>query len=71
MIRKSVESSSISSVGFDAASQTLEVEFTRGGRVYQFFEVPEFLFRGLMVAQSKGHFVATKIADRYRSVQVS
>jgi hypothetical protein len=54
MVRQLVESSSISSVGFDPASQVLEVEFRRGGRVYRFFDVPEFLFKGLMVARSKG-----------------
>lgn len=71
MVREPVESSSISSVGFDPESQVLEVEFRRGGRVFRFFDVPEFMFKGLMLARSKGQFVATRIADRYRSEQVS
>ncbi len=71
MVRQPVESSAISSVGFDPVSQTLEVEFRRGQRVYRFFGVPEFLFRGLLAAKSKGHFVATRIADRYRAESAS
>lgn len=54
MARQPVESSAISSVGFDPVSQVLEVEFRRGQRIYRFFGVPEFLFRGLLAAKSKG-----------------
>jgi hypothetical protein len=71
MLREPVDSSAISSVGFDAAAQILEVEFRRGRRVFRFLDVPEFMFKGLMLARSKGRFVATRIADRYRSEQVS
>jgi hypothetical protein len=53
MKRETVLSSAIRAVGFDPQSQTLEVEFTNG-RVYRYFDVPEFLHRGFMVAQSKG-----------------
>ena len=67
MVRQPVDSSAISSIGFDPISRTLETEFRRGQRVYRFFGVPELLFRGLLAAKSKGHFVATRITDRYMS----
>jgi len=40
MLRMSVSSSNISSVGYDPKTQTLEVEFHNGG-VYQYFNVPQ------------------------------
>jgi hypothetical protein len=57
----------ILSIGYDSASRVLEIEFRRGLRVYRYFDVPEFLYQGLMVARSKGQFFATRIADRYRT----
>jgi len=66
-VRQSVTSSMILSVGYDNASGVLEIEFRRGPRVYRYFDVPEFLYRGLMAAPSKGKFFTTRIADRYRT----
>ena len=65
MKREPVQSSSIVSIGFDTATNVLEIEFTKGGNVYQFVGVPEFLFRGLMLAPSKGVFFNSNIEDRY------
>ena len=62
--RQPVTSSSLASVGYDAEASVLEVEFT-DGRVYRFLDVPEFLFRGLMLAPSKGVFYNRNIEDRY------
>lgn len=66
-MRQSVTSSMILSVGFDSASRVLEIEFRRGPRVYRYFDVPEFLYEGLMAARSKGQFFTARIADRYRT----
>ncbi|MGH9891236.1 MAG: KTSC domain-containing protein [bacterium] len=62
MDRTSVTSSVIVSVGYDAASQTLEIEF-RSGRVYQYFGVPEHVYSGLMGAASRGNYFDTHIRD--------
>ena len=56
MERTPVQSSSVSSVGYDQDSSTLEVEFLNGS-VYQYFGVPESIFDGLMNAPSKGTFL--------------
>ena len=56
MERTPVQSSSVSSVGYDRDSSTLEVEFLNGS-VYQYFGVPESIFDGLMNAPSKGTFL--------------
>jgi len=56
MERTPVQSSSVSSVGYDRDSSMLEVEFLNGS-VYQYFGVPESIFNGLMNAPSKGTFL--------------
>jgi hypothetical protein len=69
MIRQRVNSSTIRSVGFDSARSVLEVEFVRGG-VYEYVGVPEFLYRGFLMARSKGGFFNDKIQGRYEQRQV-
>jgi hypothetical protein len=64
MRRKPVESSAISSVGYDARSAVLEVEFSSGA-VYDYFDVPRPVYESLMKASSKGRFVSRRIRDRY------
>jgi hypothetical protein len=65
MNRIPVSSSNISSVGFDAATQTLEIEFT-SGNIYQYFDVPVTVYEELMHAESKGKFLSTQIKGVYR-----
>ncbi len=66
-MRHSVTSSMILSVGYDTASRVLEIEFRRGPRIYRYFDVPEFMYKGLMASRSKGRFFTSRIADRYRT----
>ena len=62
--RESVKSSSIRSVGYDPATGALEIEFETGP-VYRYEGVPDFLYRGLVAARSKGKFFHTRISNRY------
>lgn len=55
MNRTPVSSSSLKSVGYDEASSTLEVEFGHGG-IYEYSNVPESRYSGLMSAASKGEY---------------
>lgn len=64
MIREPVASSNVSSIGYDEASQTLEVEFT-GGSVYQYYNVEPMTFEQLRTASSKGAYVNTYIKNAY------
>ena len=64
MKRDPVKSATIRSIGYEAETETLEIEFHRRG-TYQYIGVPEFLFRGLMLSDSKGTFFNTRIANRY------
>ena len=55
MGRVRVSSSNLASVGYEAASAVLEVEFNNGS-VYRYSGVPEHVYKGLMDAASKGGF---------------
>jgi len=52
MERILVQSSNLVSVGFEGG--TLEIEFRDS--IYQYFNVPEFVYRGLMDADSHGTY---------------
>ena len=64
MLRESVRSSNLRSVGYDADSATLEVEFSDRS-VWQYKPVPASVYSGLMAAGSKGSFFHRTIRGRY------
>ena len=69
MNRTTVTSSNLMSVGYDAKSLTLEVEF-HGGSVYQYFDVPELKHQELMQAESHGIYFNANIRDDYRCTKL-
>ncbi len=69
MKRTHVESSNIESIGYDSRSQTLEIEFLNGS-VYQYFDVPEHIYSGLMNADSHGKYLNANIKGVYRYSKV-
>lgn len=64
MRRQRVDSSAISSVGYDERSSTLEVEF-RSGAVYDYHDVPPKVWKELLGAPSKGRFFSRSLRGRY------
>jgi hypothetical protein len=68
MQRHPISSSAISSVGYDARSSVLEVEF-RSGAVYDYLKVPVRVYRALLKAPSKGSFVSRRVRDSYPFVR--
>jgi hypothetical protein len=56
MERSPVSSSNIESVGYDADSSTLEVEFKKGG-VYQYYDVPGHVYEDFISAESLGSYL--------------
>lgn len=69
MNRDQVGSSTIASIGYDEASQTLEVEFLSGA-VYQYFNVGIALYEALMQSPSKGQFLHVNIKNAYPYTRV-
>ena len=55
MERDLISSSNIISAGYDAASETLEIEF-KDGAIYQYYNVGEHLYQQFVAAASKGQF---------------
>lgn len=69
MRREPVTSSNIASIGYDASSQTLEVEFNNGS-VYQYYNVERETFEHLRTAKSKGSYLNAYIRDAYPFSQI-
>jgi KTSC domain len=67
--RVSVASSNLVSVGYDERSEILEVEF-KGGRVYQYMNVPQIVYDQLMSASSQGSYFNANIRNNYAAVPV-
>jgi hypothetical protein len=55
-----VSSSCIASIGYDVFCARLEVEFLDGS-YYQYSDVPEHIYRGLMTAPSHGTYFDKRI----------
>lgn len=71
IVRMPVNSSSLASVGYDHFSGTLEIEF-HDGAVYQYFDVPAYVYTGLMSMGSHGYYFQTFIKNggyRYQKVR--
>ncbi|GAA1931969.1 hypothetical protein GCM10009775_25020 [Microbacterium aoyamense] len=68
MRRESIESSFLRSVGYEAETAVLEIEFASGD-VYRYFAVPPSVHRGLMDAASPGAFFNRTISDKYPTRQ--
>jgi hypothetical protein len=64
MERIPVSSSNIASVGYDNASEILEIEF-KNGAIYHYFNVPEIIHEQLMGAPSLGSFFNANIRNVY------
>ncbi len=64
MKRTDVDSSMLTSVGYDEKEQILEVEFNHGG-IYEYYEVEKKVYDDLMNADSLGHYFINNIKDDY------
>jgi hypothetical protein len=69
MDRQSVASSNLAEVGYDSDLETLEVQFKSGG-IYQYFNVPAFMYERLMSADSIGRFFNAEIKGHYPEAKV-
>ena len=71
MERKKVSSSNLASVGYDDVNEILEIEFLNGG-IYQYFEIPALVHKGLMDASSHGTYFdryIKKAGYKYRKIR--
>ena len=64
MKRVAVKSTNITSVGYDKKTKTLEVELNE--RVYQYFDVPEKIYKEFLKSPSLGKYFAASIKNSYK-----
>jgi hypothetical protein len=57
MERTSVVSTSIASLGYEATTRVLEIEFKDNGEVYRYFDVPLPEYEAFLQAPSKGTYL--------------
>ena len=69
MRRRPVTSASIKSVGYSVDTRTLELEYVSGS-VYQYFDVPQPTYAGLLAAPSIGNYVNTEIKPYFEFAEV-
>ncbi|WP_312930294.1 KTSC domain-containing protein [Agrobacterium cavarae] len=64
MIRDPVSSSTVISIGYDADTETLEVEFA-SGTIYQYYNIGSAIYEQLMQAPSKGQYINVYLKNAY------
>lgn len=74
MNRRPVQSSNISSIGFEpheegSSEGTMEVEF-KSGHIYEYADVPESLYLQALGATSVGKFIASSVVDKYEHTRL-
>lgn len=69
MTMQPVSSSNLAAVGYDPETQTLAVEFRSGG-TYEYYDVPQQVFDGLLSAASHGQYFQSNIRGSYRYARV-
>ena len=67
--RVKINSPLIWSVGYDAFTKILEVEFYESG-VFHYYDVPEIIYKKLMFAEAADEFLNKNIEGKYRTVHV-
>jgi hypothetical protein len=67
--RQPVKSVILRSVGYDAGTKILEIEF-QNGLVYQFLEVPPKVCKDLMSSGAIGKYFSEKIRPKFQTKQV-
>jgi KTSC domain len=70
MERKPVDSSMLTSVGYDPSTQTLEMEF-KDGAIWQYLKVSELEYSRLIGSSSLGSYARDLIIGQYPEVRVS
>lgn len=66
----SVESSHISTVGYDAPTRTMEIKFTNGD-LHSFEDVPPEVHQRLTGADSVGTFFHKYVRPNFKSIKVA
>ena len=64
-----VDSTVVTTIGYDPESRVLALRLTNG-RAYRYFDVPEILYRRLLVADSIGRLYNAEVRDHYQCERI-
>lgn len=64
-----VQSSTISTVGYDPDKQQLHVTYNTGG-TYVYHDIPPETHQAMMMSSSKGKFLHTNVKGRHRHTKL-
>ncbi|TFF35057.1 KTSC domain-containing protein [Mucilaginibacter psychrotolerans] len=70
MHRQTVQSSALQSIGYDAQTHTLELEFKEHSGVWQYFGFKPSAYKKFIKSESLGNFFVTKIKGKYKEKKV-
>jgi hypothetical protein len=70
MQRQPVQSSALQSIGYDAETHTLELEFHENSGVWQYFNFKPSALKKFLSSESLGNFFVTKIKGKYPEKRV-
>lgn len=70
MERQFVHSSNIRSIGYDAKTHVLEIEF-HNDRIYSYADVPEGVYLGLLDAPSVGKYFFGRILHKFAEQEIT
>lgn len=65
MERQYIDSSMILSIGYDIQLSILEIEFKSNNQVWQYFDVPEYIWYEMESTTSKGKYFHSNIKGKY------
>ena len=65
MRRRTVKSSALQSIGYDAEKHILELEFRDNGGVWQYANFKPAAYKKFVNSDSLGHFFVTRIKGKY------
>lgn len=68
MIMNRVNSSKLVAVGYDASAMILRIELKNA--TYDYYDVPEHVYKGLISAPSHGRYYSAYIKDAHRHQRV-
>jgi hypothetical protein len=70
MQRQYVQSSALESIGYDAQTNTLELEFKEHSGVWQYFNFKPSAYKRFRSSESLGNFFVTRIKGKYPEKKV-
>ena len=64
-----VSSRNLSAVGYEPSSAILRIQFNNG-KLYEYYDVPQYIYDELVAAESKGSYAHKNIYKAFRQSEI-